>query len=176
MTVSSKTAPARIPILMNIFKLLPFLCLGCMSLVGAPHQDEMDGTTLRMIIQELTDDKILADGNVIEFEFRDLELLCIYDETHNRMRIISPIKEYSAVTEFEKDMMMQSNFHSALDARYAVSNGLLYSAFIHPLRSLSRLEVLSAIYQVSSLHISYGREYSSGLLSFGDALKDDGAI
>lgn len=127
----------------------------------------MDGAGLETVIRELVEDQMSAMGNVIEFEFENVPLICIYDEAHNRMRIISPIKAYSEVTDAEKDQMMESNFHSALDARYCVSNDVLYAAYIHPLSPLKNDDVLSGIYQVASLHLSYGKEYSSGLLSFG---------
>lgn len=141
------------------------------SLFG--ENENMNGETLENVIREFSENEISVKGNVIEFEYRKMLLYCIYDEAHNRMRIISPIKNYSDVGEAEKDRMFASNFHSALDARYAESNGVLYSAYIHPLSPLTQTDVLSAIYQVASLHLSYGTEYSSGLLSFGGSKEED---
>ncbi|MEM0966010.1 MAG: hypothetical protein AAGJ81_07685 [Verrucomicrobiota bacterium] len=139
--------------------------------------DSMTGERLEDLIRELAGDEVVVGKNWIEFEFRNLQLVCIYDEPHNRMRIISPITRYTEVTENEKDKMMESNFHSALDARYAVSGGVLYAAYIHPLRSLDSDDVLSAVYQVYSLRISFGSEYSSGILTFGgDGAPDEEAI
>lgn len=137
----------------------------------------MTGKGLEEIIREFSDGEAVASNNVIEFRYSGLILYCIYDEDHNRMRIISRIKNYFEVTEEEKDRMMVSNFHSALDARYGVSNGELYSAYIHPLNSLKKADVVSGIYQVASLHLSFGVEYSSGLLSFGgEEESSDGPI
>jgi len=139
------------------------------SLFGQESEHkEMDGAGLEAVIRGLTDeDKITLNQNVIEFSFQEVPLYCIYDEAHNRMRIISPIVDYSLVPEAGKDLMMESNFHAALDARYCVSGDILYAAFIHPLSTLERGEILSAIYQVASLHLSFGTGYTSGLLSFG---------
>jgi len=38
---------------------------------------------------------------------------------------------------------MQANFDSALDARYAIAKGKLWSAFIHPLSELNEEQFFS---------------------------------
>lgn len=63
--------------------------------------------------------------------------------------------------------VLEANFHSALDARYATSDGVLYAAFIHPLSPLTEAEVRSAVAQVASLVRSFGTTYSSGELVYG---------
>ncbi len=63
--------------------------------------------------------------------------------------------------------MLDTNFHSALDARYVTSNGLVYAAYIHPLSPLRREEILSVLRQVAELVKTFGTPYSSGELSFG---------
>lgn len=131
---------------------------------GAP--EPMTGADLHRIIETVADESN-GDANVIEFIVKDISLICIYDEAHNRMRIIAPAIQFADVTDAQKDKMLEANFHSALDARYAVSNGIVYAAFIHPLSSLNDQEVISAIYQVMSLQQTFGTEYSSGLLTFG---------
>ena len=137
------------------------------SLQGEPMA--MSGKGLEAAIREFADKENLSvNGNVIEFVYESVPLICIYDEAHNRMRIISPICEYAEVSDVQRDRMMESNFHSALDARYASSHGVLYSAYVHPLGSMTEADVLSAIYQVVSLHLSFGTSYSSGILKFGD--------
>ncbi|WOO43256.1 hypothetical protein [Rubellicoccus peritrichatus] len=137
---------------------------------GAP--EPMTGADLHRIIETVADESE-GDANVIQFIVKDIPLICIYDETHNRMRIISPVIQFDDVTEAQKDAMLESNFHGALDARYATSNGTVYAAFIHPLSSLNDQEVISAIYQVMSLQQTFGTEYSSGLLTFGG---DDASV
>ena len=41
--------------------------------------------------------------------------------------------------------LMQANFDSALDARYAVVRGVLWSAFLHPLGSLNDSQFLKGV-------------------------------
>lgn len=137
---------------------------------GDGKSDRIEGMTgedLESIIREIFGEEVAAEGPVIQFALEGIPLICIYDDSHDRMRIVSPIKPYEEVSDEEKDNMMESNFHGALDARYAKSGDLLYAAFIHPLSSLRKSDILSAIYQVASLHATFGEEYSSGLMTFG---------
>jgi len=61
---------------------------------------------------------------------------------------------------------MEANFHTALDSRYAISEGILWSAFIHPLKELTEAQVVDAVNQVYSAAKTFGTYYSSGSLSF----------
>lgn len=149
---------------MKIFHRVVFIFLTFTTVCLA--EGPMTGAGLRDVIETITD-KSESNGNIIEFSIKGSALACIYDERHNRMRIIAPIGDFAEVTEAQKDRMLEANFHSALDARYSVSNGILYAAYIHPLASLSDRDVITAIYQVISLQQTFGKEYSSGLLTFG---------
>ena len=88
------------------------------------------------------------------------------DEEYNRMRIISPITEYSSLAPSIKDSLMNSNFHLALDARYGVTEDTLYAAFLHPLSSLTVEDFESALKQVSNLATSFAKTYSSAQIKF----------
>jgi len=108
-----------------------------------------------------------GEGGVVKFEYHGVRMAVISDATHDRMRIIAPIKKYAGTSQEQIDNMMVANFHSALDARYAVSQGILYSAFIHPLSTLDEGMLKSAMDQVANLAMSFGSEYTSGSLVFG---------
>jgi hypothetical protein len=62
---------------------------------------------------------------------------------------------------------MQANFDTALDARYAIAQEMLWSTFIHPLSSLDARQFLAGLGQTINLARNYGSSYASGLLSFG---------
>ena len=97
----------------------------------------------------------------------DLNTQIITDPAADRMRIMIPIvMETSLGTERVK-RIMQANFDSALDARYALAQGVLWATFIHPLSSLSDEEFLSGLSQTLNLVATYGSTYSSGLFVFG---------
>lgn len=94
------------------------------------------------------------------------QVLVITDEKADRMRIISPITDSGELTQKQLYRIMQANFDSALDARYAVAKELLWSAFIHPLSSLSERDFLVGVGQVVNLVSNYGHSFSSGALIF----------
>ena len=62
---------------------------------------------------------------------------------------------------------LHANFDRALDARYCLKEGKLWSAFIHPLGSLDEELFLSAVQQVATLADNDGTTYSGGDLVFG---------
>lgn len=133
----------------------------------------MDQATLEKIIIEHSTSHS-GKGGVVEFEFLDINLAVISDKSHDRMRIITPITRYSDMTTGQIDAVMLANFHSALDARYAVSDGLLYSVFIHPMSSLNEGAIVDAMNQVANLALSFGSAYSSGKLLYGESSEEDG--
>lgn len=112
-------------------------------------------------------DVISQKRGYLVFRYKKIRMLLISDVKHDRMRIIAPITEYPALTTKIKDAAMESNFHLALDARYGVSKGVLYSAYIHPMSPLTKQQVVNALDQVSNLARTFGSTYSSGSLTFG---------
>ena len=129
-------------------------------------QDEMEKIVVKNV------EVITKQKGYIVFMYKKVKMALISDVKHDRMRIIAPVTEYPALTSKIKDAVMKSNFHLALDARYAVSNDVLYSAYIHPLSPLTKKELKSALNQVSTLALTFGSTYSSGELSFnGKSIK-----
>ena len=101
-----------------------------------------------------------------QFTHNGIPMACLIDPNFDRMRIIAAIIDLAEVDEATKDALLEANFHTALDARYGSSNGLLFSAFIHPLTSLDPKLARSALDQVAALVHTYGSHYSSGTLEF----------
>ncbi|MFT6399618.1 MAG: hypothetical protein ACJAYU_004387 [Bradymonadia bacterium] len=117
----------------------------------------------------VTEAAVLTDGGdgVLAAVFDDVPMLVISDPTADRMRIISPIIETAELIGRENEIMLEANYHLALDARYATSDGIVYAAFVHPLSSLTEPEVLSAMRQVAALVRNFGSTWSSDELVFG---------
>ena len=126
----------------------------------AMTQDEMEKT-----VADIVDVEESKKGYVV-FEYKNVKMALISDVNHDRMRIIAPITKYSAITLDQVKKTMESNFHQALDARYAESNDILYSAFIHPMSPLSEIELIKALDQVATLALTFGTSYTSGELSY----------
>lgn len=111
-------------------------------------------------------DESKALPNRVLLKLRGVELQCIYDEQHDRMRIIASVAARGNITSDQFEKAMNANFHSALDARYALNKGILYAAFIHPLSPLTKAQLESALYQTATLAVTFGKDYTSGFLTF----------
>lgn len=104
-----------------------------------------------------------------QFAHQDIPMACLIDSNFDRMRLIAPITELEGLDSSTKEAILEANFHTALDARYASSNGLLFAAFIHPLSSLDEPLARSALDQVASLVHTFGTHFSSGTIEFVSA-------
>lgn len=110
---------------------------------------------------------VSRQGGVWDFSLEDVPVMVVTDVSADRMRIMTPIRSAEGLTEAETLRLLQANFDSALDARYGVARGVLWSTFIHPFGSLEDEEFLSGLGQTVNLALTYGSSYSSGALVFG---------
>jgi hypothetical protein len=107
------------------------------------------------------------NANGIELTIEDIPVLVVMARSADRMRAMVPIASVEDVTPEEMNRMMQANFDTALDARYAVAQGRVWGIFIHPLGALERAEFLSGLAQTVNLARTYGTLYSGGAQVFG---------
>jgi hypothetical protein len=107
------------------------------------------------------------NANGIELTIEDIPVLVVTAPGADRMRAMVPIASVDDVTPEEMNRMMQANFDTALDARYAVAQGRVWGVFIHPLGALERAEFLSGLAQTVNLARTYGTLYSGGAQVFG---------
>lgn len=131
------------------------------------NRHDMSTAKLMDIIKQAGSNVEQQSNGSISFTFNDAQLIAVTAEPVNRMRIIAPIIAATDLTQEQMAAILVSNYHLALDARYAVGDGVLYSVFIHPLKELSTEQVLSAIRQVANLRNTFGTSYTSGEMSFG---------
>ncbi len=117
----------------------------------------------------------VRNGNSWQINYRDMPIFVIGDDNADRIRIMSPVSNAAILSEGQLLRLMQANFESALDARYAIAQGAVWSAFIHPLSVLDEREFFSGMGQTMSLVVTYGTTFSSGALAFtgGDYYDDD---
>ena len=106
-----------------------------------------------------------AEGFVL-FRYLEKKMVLLTNSEFNRMRVISPITEFQSLAPKIKDDLMEANFHSTLDARYAVAEDTLYAAFMHPLSSLTINDFKSALKQVYNLNKNFAKTYSSAQIEF----------
>ncbi len=131
------------------------------------YEQRMTSERLAELIVRVDDEAVL-EGATWFFHIEGLEAAVVYDVTADRMRIIMPIGPADELDEENLLRMMQANFDSALDARYAVAQGTLWGVFIHPLSSLTSEDFLVGLGQTANVVMSYGSTYSSGLFIYGN--------
>lgn len=149
------------------------LFLSCLSALViaeqvAPPQPPpgMNNQHLQTLIQGVAKD-VEGQPGYWRFSIGDYAVSVITDEKADRMRIIVPIVEVKDLDTAHLTRLMQANFDSALDARYSIAKGFLWSAFIHPLSELSDRQFVDGLAQAVNLAATYGSTYSSGALIFG---------
>ncbi|MEL7256160.1 MAG: hypothetical protein AAGL23_18460 [Pseudomonadota bacterium] len=96
----------------------------------------------------------------------EVTVLVVVDPASDRMRAMVLVSEVSGLTPNDLFRMMQANFDTALDARYAIANDTLWSTFIHPLSPLEKDQLISGLGQVVNAAKTYGTLYSGGLMQF----------
>lgn len=132
---------------------------------GDAGSTPMTQARMESVLRELGSDVSGVPG-MIELTFNGIRVGCISDVEHDRMRLIAQVRRVSELSPEQIASVLEANFHTALDARYATSRGTLYAAYIHPLSALSEREIRSAVRQVSGLVRSFGKTYSSGELVY----------
>ncbi len=141
--------------------------------LAAQEQEEAPEVEPKMTMERMAtivlalDPEARAAGSALEFTLDDIPVLIIADPTADRMRAMVPIRSSDGLSTEELMRLMQANFDSALDARYAVARGRLWSVFIHPLSPLEKDQFLSALVQTINVARTYGQSYSGGAQVFG---------
>lgn len=132
----------------------------------------MDNTRMDSIFRVVLD-SVTGEPGRWELTIGDFKMLCITDETHDRMRIITPVQRLEDATPEEIYKCLEANFHSALDVRYAIADELIWVAFIHPLGALQDDQLIDALAQVRSAALTYGTIYTSTNLVFPKPEEED---
>lgn len=126
----------------------------------------MTMTRMGQIILALDPDAVQR-RNMLQLTIADVPVLIVADPLADRMRAMVPIRSAEGLEPTELMRLMQANFDSALDARYAVARGRLWGVFIHPLSPLEKDQLLSGLAQTVTVAQTYGTLYSGGAVVFG---------
>ena len=142
--------------------LLPFFALG----------QDMNNEKLEEIYTAVSD-SINGSVGAWQFYLKEIPIISITDKKHNRMRIMSPIRDANLLADDMIKAALVANFHTALDVKYAVSDGILWSVFTHPLKELSQHQVEDAVSQVYYANINFGTSFTSTSLSFPSSIQKE---
>lgn len=162
-------------------RLISALCLVILPLTATAQETTPDPEpeapmTLDRLdeILHALDPEAQSNGSVWQLTINAVQVLIITDAAADRMRAITPVAKTEDLTPEDVTRVLQANFDTALDARYAIAKDILWSAFIHPLAPLEKDQLISGLGQVVNLAQSYGTLYSGGALSYGGG--DSGAL
>ena len=133
---------------------------------SAPAIRDMDLDLMENVLGAL-DPNVERAGAAFRLTVEDVPVLIVTDARADRMRAMVPIRSAEGVSDADMLRMMQANFDSALDARYAVAEGRVWAVFIHPLSPLRPEQLISGIGQTVNTALSYGTLFSSGAGQFG---------
>ncbi len=111
-------------------------------------------------------DSVQGDQGRWQIKYKEIWIYVITDVNNNRMRIIAPIAKVDELEEKHFIKSLEANFHTALDIKYAISDGFMWSIFVHPFKELTNRQVTDALSQVYSGVATFGYTYSSGDLMF----------
>lgn len=160
------------PALLALALLLP-VPLAAQDVTPAPETPQPQPLEPPMTMERLgkivlaLDPEAVARGPALEFTLDGIPIIVIADARADRMRAMVPIASAEGLTAQDMMRMMQANFDSALDARYAVAHGRLWGVFIHPLSPLEKDQFLSGLVQTITVARTYGNAYTGGAAIFG---------
>ncbi|WP_264212401.1 hypothetical protein [Leisingera thetidis] len=140
--------------------------LAAPALAQDPPEPPMTYERLGRILFAL-DENAQPVGRGFQLSVSGVPVLVVTDPAADRMRAMVPLRPAEALTAEDLMRMMQANFDSALDARYAVARGQLWAVFIHPLSQLQKDQLISGLGQTVNIARTYGTLYTGGALQFG---------
>ena len=107
-----------------------------------------------------------SSGTSFQMVINEVPVVIITDPVADRMRAMTPVTRVGSLSGEQLMRVMQANFDTALDARYAVAQGTLWSTFIHPLSPLEKNQFISGLGQTVNLAQTFGTLYTGGAQSF----------
>lgn len=138
-----------------------------------PAQAQENASLVPMTAERLDDvlsdvaDSVEGEGGQRRISINGQTMALLVNEEFDRMRIVAPIASAEELTPAQAGNILVANFHTTLDARYAVSDGTVVATYLHPFSTLQEPDLRSALRQVASLVETFGTTYTSGELLFG---------
>jgi hypothetical protein len=151
-----------------MIRLIFALALSLSALSATAQEVEPPMTLSRMAeIVFAIDPDAQSQGTRFTLTIEDVPMLIITDPVADRMRAMVPIRAAADMTPEEVARVLQANFDTALDARYAIARGQLWGIFIHPLSPLKKDQLISGLGQTVNIARTYGTLFSGGAMNFG---------
>ncbi len=134
------------------------------------------GAMNNALLGALLNDRLTAlKGEPGQWQARidDWTLYVFTDEHHDRVRIMVPVAEIGPRDVELLMVALSANFDRALEAKYAMTDGILWATFLHRLSWVTEAEIDDAIDQVLTLEQNTGSTFTSTELVFGSGGAED---
>lgn len=160
--------------LVTFFLICAVFIAGCDTTTAQVQAEPeiMTAESLTELIKKFDEDAV-AKGNGVQFSLQDRDLIFVYDEDADRMRVITPIANAGLADDALLARMLQANYDAVLDARYAVANNLIWSVYLHKLSTVTQDDFLSGVAQVVTAAETFGTSFTSGAMVFGGGDSSD---
>lgn len=126
----------------------------------------MNNYTLGLLLEQRLP-TLAGESGMWQSSIDDMTLYIFTDELHDRVRIMIPVAEVGTKDHDLMRVLLLANFDRALDARYAINDGLVFSLFPHQLSLLTEPILDNAIENVIALARNTGSTFASSDLIFG---------
>ncbi|MFD0858403.1 type III secretion system chaperone family protein [Roseovarius aquimarinus] len=125
---------------------------------GGPAVTERQGMDLGRIgrILAAIDPELRAQGSGWRLTVEGQIVLVVTDIPAGRLRVMAPVVLATRLEPTDLEALLRANFDSALDARYALAEGLVWAMFARPLADLGKGEFISGLAQVVTLARGHG--------------------
>jgi len=131
------------------------------SASGGADGEPMTQARMELLFSDEVD-AIVGPPGAIQTQIDGISIYLISQPTFDRMRIVAPIAMAQNLNRRVLEVLMEANFRSTMDGRYAISEGVIYAVFMHPISSLEPELLRSGLAQVVSLVKTFGTTFSSG--------------
>lgn len=107
-------------------------------------------------------DAIVGPPGAIQTRVDGISVYLLSDPGNDRMRLMAAIASADKLDRRGFGILLLANFDRTLDTRYAISDGIVYSVYQHPISSLLPDQIRAALSQVVSLAKTFGTSFSAG--------------
>lgn len=123
--------------------------------VEGPAEYTLDQLRLERLFEDQVE-KITGGPGYLRSQVDGIDILMVSDPSTDRMRLIVPVPLTVQVGVEHLIGMLEANFHAGLDARYAISEGVIYGVFAHRMSTLGEEDFIAGYRQALSLARRFG--------------------